>query len=347
MTEASSVKNIIELTKLCTLNGNTFKDIVQKREIIPISPSLDYVLGGGIREGSFILMTGVYKGGKTATALSIAAEAQKQLGYDVVILDAEHRLSARDLCSIPNLNIDNVTVITSTEEHFLTSQDFLQLANHHLTVKKKQFVIIDSISSMCSRELRAGQLGEKFRDSVSHTLSQFTRLAAPAIAVQNNIFLAITHEVSNTGPGYSTVSETGGKKIQYAHDFKLRVSHITPVLEGEIKVGQDIHWECKTSSLGPPGRKCSSRLIYNHGLDDVHELLSLAKEAIIPSFQVKTSWYIFGEEKIQGEQKAIQYVRDNPQLLQKIKEETYERYQLCKPKVSTVSGENSELTESQ
>lgn len=44
---------------------------------IPVSPSLDMVLNGGIPEGSFVIFTGQPKCGKTTTSLDFAASAQK------------------------------------------------------------------------------------------------------------------------------------------------------------------------------------------------------------------------------------------------------------------------------
>lgn len=57
------------------LNGNAIVD--KEPLIIPVSPSLDIVLNGGIPEGSFVVLTGQPKCGKTTTSLDFAATAQK------------------------------------------------------------------------------------------------------------------------------------------------------------------------------------------------------------------------------------------------------------------------------
>ena len=46
--------------------------------VIPVSPALDLILSGGIPEGSFVLLTGPPKIGKTTMCLQFAANAQKE-----------------------------------------------------------------------------------------------------------------------------------------------------------------------------------------------------------------------------------------------------------------------------
>jgi archaellum biogenesis ATPase FlaH len=48
--------------------------------IIPFSPALDLVLGGGVPEGSFMVFTGPPKCGKSVSSLDFAGTAQ-QLKY--------------------------------------------------------------------------------------------------------------------------------------------------------------------------------------------------------------------------------------------------------------------------
>jgi len=59
------------------LSGNA---IVDKQSIvIPVSPALDMILGGGIPEGSFVVFTGQPKCGKTTSALTFSATAQNEI----------------------------------------------------------------------------------------------------------------------------------------------------------------------------------------------------------------------------------------------------------------------------
>ncbi|NDG32998.1 hypothetical protein EB118_23395, partial [bacterium] len=57
------------------LTGNAVVD--RKVITIPVSPSLDIVLNGGIPEGSFVVLTGQPKCGKTTSSLDFCATAQR------------------------------------------------------------------------------------------------------------------------------------------------------------------------------------------------------------------------------------------------------------------------------
>ena len=67
---------------------------------VPVSPSLDIILNGGVPEGSFVIFTGQPKCGKTTTSLYLAANAQQPQyaygsfkdGREVYYLNIEGRL---------------------------------------------------------------------------------------------------------------------------------------------------------------------------------------------------------------------------------------------------------------
>ena len=46
-------------------------------KVMSVSPALDMALGGGIREGRCVAMTGAPKTGKTTTALHLAPKCQR------------------------------------------------------------------------------------------------------------------------------------------------------------------------------------------------------------------------------------------------------------------------------
>jgi len=48
-----------------------------RNKIIPITPKLDIAMGGGLQEGTFTILTGPPKVGKSSLSLQIAANAQK------------------------------------------------------------------------------------------------------------------------------------------------------------------------------------------------------------------------------------------------------------------------------
>lgn len=319
-----SKSKIQDLIKSCVVPAEDF--VEKPKEIIKLSPALDYLFGGGVVSGSFIVITGGYKCGKTATALFMAKQAQA-LGYKILFCNAEHRLSPRDILSVNGIDCKNVEVVTSTPGNILCAEDFLQIVQYKMNENDKLFVIVDSVSQMCPRELMDGDFTDRFRDSTPGLLSRFSKITAPNLAISSNIFLAITHEIANTsGKGHKLTVEASGNKIQYAHDFKIRVSHATPWIEGEIQIGQSIHWQCTTSALGPPNRKCDGSLRYNYGIDPAAELFTLGKQT--QAIRINGSWVVADEEtdtKFQGAAKFSDGLRADPELYKKVHDRVYSR----------------------
>ena len=99
------------------MSGNAIKE--KETIVIPLSPSLDMILNGGVPEGSFVVLTGQPKCGKTTTSLQIAALAQqKQYAYgdfekgrEVYFLNIEGRIKKRDLSGIKGLDLDRFHII--------------------------------------------------------------------------------------------------------------------------------------------------------------------------------------------------------------------------------------------
>ena len=85
------------LAKIFKEYGNIISsglDVLEEKKnykTISVSPAIDIALGGGIKEGSWLTLTGDPKSGKTTTALQIAANCQKE-GRPIIYLDVEGRL---------------------------------------------------------------------------------------------------------------------------------------------------------------------------------------------------------------------------------------------------------------
>ena len=138
------------------LTGNAIVD--RKTIIIPVSPSIDIILNGGIPEGSFVILTGQPKCGKTTTSLDFAATAQKaeyahssfKDGREVYYLNIEGRLKKRDLEGIPGLNLNKFHVIGSQQGKILHAEEYLQIGEKIINEIPGCVLIIDSYSALCT-----------------------------------------------------------------------------------------------------------------------------------------------------------------------------------------------------
>jgi RecA/RadA recombinase len=269
-----------DLGKNIMISGD---DIIERpRMIIPFSPAIDSILGGGVPEGSWMLLTGKPKAGKSVSALHFAKNCQKEKygNRNVYYLNVEGRLKKRDLEGIKDLNFGQLRIIESTEDKILTSQDYLTIAEKILMTDTKCVLILDSISALCDEREMTGGIGTQTRGGGARLLAQFCSQMGNVVPVKGSIVICILHIMANTsGYGLST-TEKGGNAVQYQADIRLRIEKFDPwsLKEGASPIGQVVNWKAYCTALGPPGRTCESYIRYGIGIDEFYEMLIAATD---------------------------------------------------------------------
>ncbi len=293
---------------------------------IPISPSLDIILNGGVPEGSFVIFTGQPKCGKTTTSLYLAGNAQQpEYGYgsfkdgrEVYYLNIEGRLKKRDLEGIPHINKDKFHIIGSQQGKILHAEEYLQIAEKIINQVPGSVVIIDSYSALCTEAEITSDMGKMQRADGAKLLAKFCRKVANVIPVNKNIVIGITHLMGNpTGYG-AEFKEKSGQAVAYQTDIKLRAKRFSPWKVGkeDTQIGQEVEWQVVTSALGSPGGNIVSHLRYGEGIDKHMELFSLAVD--IGLINKGGAWYTFSSlpdsPKFQGAEKARDFLVSKPEV---------------------------------
>lgn len=292
------------------------------KDVVSISPAFDIGLGGGLPKGTFGLFSALYSYGKTTTALSLAANAQKA-GMTIYYDNIEHRLKTRDLLGIKNLDIPNFRIIQSQPGKILSAEDHLQIEDQILNNEQNVMVIQDSASQLCSSSELTCDMGDKQRAPGAVLLSQFTKKIASVLPVNNNILICIVHMIANTGGSYgSGLTESGGNKIKFAANLHVRAKTMDYLKVGESDpYGQKVTWEVQKSPHGPPKCKIESFIRYGVGVDAILELINLGLQLGI--IQQGGSWYTLEDQKVQGQEKLYNLLNSDGELLKTLKEKVY------------------------
>ena len=297
-----------------------------KRIVIPISPAVDRGIHGGIPEGSWVILSGPPKMGKTTLALQLAANAQKpEYGNKTVYyLDVEGRLKEMNLESIRTLEMGNMEYIRSTQEKLLTAEEYLTIAMDIIKGHPGCVLIIDSASQLCAAKELMGDITAQARNDGPKLLATFTRQMCNVVPIQKTIVVIIQHMIADTSGtmGGPKTIEDGGNKIKYQVDVKLRGKSFEKWVDTESnQIGQIAHWDVVCSALGQPGAKIDNYIRFGYGVDEVVELVNLAAEFGI--IEKKGAWYSFekdGEEiKAQGLEKLCTLLRENPDKCEFVK----------------------------
>lgn len=312
--------------------------------IIPVSPMIDEGLSGGIPEGSWVLLSGPEKCGKTTTALQIASHAQLPEfgGRDVYYIDAEGRFKKLNLSSVDNLNPKKFFLVQSQEGNILSAEDNLTIAVDIIKSHPRCVLIIDSASALChSKSMDEDSLNSDTRSPIPKLMSLFCKTAGTIVPINKTIVIVINHLITNTAGGKGPkFMEDGGKKLQYQGDIRMRCTHISPwsdVEDGE-QIGQILHWHVRTSALGPPNRKVDSYIRYGRGIDKLTELIKMSQSLGV--IRQKGAWYAceflrgieeYKREKdgepiqFQGQPALYAFINETPGVAELLKEK-YEEF---------------------
>ena len=307
------------------INASTI--VEKERKIISASPTLDFALNGGIPEGSWVLLSGTPKSGKSTLALQIAANAQQQYDKQVFLGNVEHRINKKELSGIHNLDVSKIEVIQSQKGKILVAQDFLQEFTNIIKTVPGCVLIIDSTSALCAEKEFTEDITSQARNEGPKLLATFCRKMASIVPVQDVTLIIIQHLIANTSGYGSPYYEDGGNKIQYQADIKLRCNSFSKwnsiQNDDSTRIGQVVTWQVITSALGAPGGKVQSYIRYGYGIDDVKEYLGLALDLGI--IEKGGSWYSISfngaENKYQGEEKTRLAIMENAELFQHIKKQ--------------------------
>jgi len=316
------------------LSGNSLMD--KKIMVIPFSPALDIALNGGIPEGSFVVLTGQPKCGKTTSSLDFAANAQKleyahqsfKEGRQVYYLNIEGRLKKRDLQGIPGIDLERFHIIGSQQGKILHAEEYLQIGERIINEVPGCVLIIDSYSALCTEAEITSDMDKMQRADGAKLLAKFCRKVSNVIPVNRNIVIGITHLMGNpTGYG-AEFKEKSGQAIAYQTDIKLRAKTFKPWVVGadNTQIGQEIEWQVICSALGAPGAVTTSYIRYGQGIDKCTELVNLASDLGV--IQKGGAWYTISclEEapKFQGTEKVRAFLLENTEAYAKVNQSVKE-----------------------
>ena len=306
MSEAA-LKTITKKYGNILVNGAQVFEDLREMQTIPVSPALDYALGGGFREGTWIQMIGDPKSGKTTTALQFAATCQKKEYGErpIFYINVEGRLSTKNFEGVEGLQADKITVVQA-EQETLSAEQYLGAVEKLVKAHPNCVVIIDSISSLIAQRDLDEEVRGDYRPGVPRILSNFCKKMSSIVPKQKAIIIMITHFIANTGGMGKKKVADGGVKVRYQADTILEIAWIQAWKEKNEgrQIGQAMHWKVITSALGGfVGGEAIGWLRYGLGIDKKQELFDQANDFDLIS--AAGAWY------------TCNFLVDNPSAIQK------------------------------
>ena len=302
------------------------------------SVGLNSALGGGIGYGRQTLVWGTKSAGKSTFTLQMIALAQK-MGKKASFIDAEQSFDpswATRLGVEPNKLL--YSDVKTIEDVVGTGIEFMQAG--------VDIVVVDSISALLSSAyFEKDKKSEELKDlSGTKQIGSEARELANGVKMWNyankNTALVLISQIRNKITTYGAMqTATGGHAVDFFSSTVIKLSSTAKEadqIEGELfngdriikqPIGRPVNWSIDKNKLGPPNRYGSYDLYYDGdfvGIDNIGESFDIGEKLGI-IIKKGTSWYTIYDTQFQGRPKAIAHLRENPDVLDRLREEIASR----------------------
>lgn len=288
------------------------------------SLSLDIALGvGGIPQGRIVEIYGPESSGKTTMTLHIAAECQKQ-GGTVAFIDAEHAL---DTTYANNLGMDIPNTLISQPD---SGEQALEIADMLVRSGAVNLLIVDSVAALTPRAELEGEMGASHMGLQARLMSQALRKLTGSISRSNCTVIFINQLRMKIGVMFGNPeTTTGGNALKFYASIRMDIRRIGAIKNGDQVVGNRTRIKIVKNKVAPPFREVEFDIMYGEGVSKEGDLLDLAvKENIVDK---AGAWFSFGSDRIgQGRENAKQFLKENDDIREQIKQKVLEKYNLIK-----------------
>jgi len=299
------------------------------------SIGLTMALKGGLGFGRQVLIWGNKSAGKSSFCLQMIGQAQKE-GKTCAWIDAE---ASYDPAWAARLGVDSDSLIYSPAKSINDMVDVAQ----QLMEAGVDIIVVDSISALLpaiyfekdSSDLKkledTKQIGAEAKD-MTHAVKMLN------YANKNTLLVLISQQRNQFGSMHASHIPTGGMAVKFFSSTVIKLwaseADANAIKSGvqvgdkiiEQKVGRPVNWIIDYNKTGPMGLSGQYDFYFQGdqvGVDSVGEILDVAE--MMGIVQKGGAWYTVGEERFQGRSKTVEYIRENPDIAQKLIGEIYDK----------------------
>jgi recombination protein RecA len=291
------------------------RDVSDVPAISTTSLSLDIAVGvGGVPRGRIVEIYGPESSGKTTLALHIVAEAQKAGGVAAYI-DAEHAMDA-DYAGKLGVDIDQLLISQPD-----SGEQALEIAEALVRSNGVDVIVVDSVAALVPRAELDGEMGDSLPGLQARLMSQALRKLTAIVSQSNTCFIFINQIREKIGVMFGNPeTTTGGRALKFYSSLRLDIRRIGAIKDGDRVVGNRTRVKVAKNKVAPPFRECEFDIMYGEGISREGDVLDLG--AVHRVVEKSGAWFSYKGERLgQGRENAKQALRENPEILKRIKNE--------------------------
>jgi recombination protein RecA len=295
-------------------------------DVIPTGAmGLDLALGvGGVPRGRIAEIFGPESSGKTTLMLHLVKNAQKNGGL-AAFVDTEHALDPQYAKKI-GVNLDDLLVSQpDSGEEALTIVETLIRSN------SLDIIVVDSVAALTPRAELEGQMGDATVGAQARLLSQAMRKLTSLVSKSKTTLIFTNQIREKIGVMFGSPETTpGGRALKFYCSVRLDIRRIGQIKDpAGVVIGNRTRVKIVKNKVAAPFCECEFDIMYNEGISKEGSIIDEATNRNL--LEKKGSWLAFNGEMIgQGREAAKQFLRDNPDVAEKIRASVFEKVATAK-----------------
>ncbi|BBI34359.1 recombinase RecA [Cohnella abietis] len=280
--------------------------------------ALDIALGiGGYPRGRIIEVYGPESSGKTTVSLHAIAEVQRA-GGTAAFIDAEHALDPAYARSL-GVNIDELLLSQPD-----TGEQALEIAEALVRSGAVDIIVVDSVAALVPKAEIEGDMGDSFVGLQARLMSQAMRKLSGAVSKSKCLAIFINQLREKIGVMFGNPETTpGGRALKFYASIRLDVRRVEAIKQGNDVVGNRTKIKVVKNKVAPPFKQADVDIMYGEGISKVGSIIDIGAEQDI--IQKSGAWFSYNSERLgQGRENAKQYLKDNPEISEKIEKQIRE-----------------------
>jgi recombination protein RecA len=299
----------------------------QKIAVIPSgSVCLDRAFGvGGYPRGRIVEIFGNESSGKTTLTLHAIAQVQAQGGI-AAFVDAEHAL---DLSYARKLGVRAEELLVSQPD---TGEQALEITEQLVRSGAVDLIVIDSVAALVPKAEIEGEMGDAHMGVQARLMSQALRKLTGAVSRSGTCIIFINQVRMKIGVVFGNPeTTTGGNALKFYASVRCEIRRAGNIKDGDSVIGTRAKVKVVKNKVAPPFQEAEFDIMYGTGISRAGEVLDLGVQHGV--IEKAGAWFSMREERIgQGRERAIEWLREHPQVMEDLAADLLTRPAAEKPK---------------
>ena len=287
------------------------------------SIGLDMALGiGGLPRGRIVEIYGPEASGKTTLALHAIAESQKQGGI-AAFIDAEHALDpnyARRL----GVRVDDLLI---SQPDF--GEQALEIVDTLVRSGAVDVVVLDSVAALTPKAEIEGEMGDAHVGLQARLMSQALRKITSTVSKSKTIVIFINQTRMKIGvPSYmNPETTTGGTALKFYASVRIEIKRIGSIKDGDQIAGNRVRAKVVKNKVAPPFKEAEFDILFGSGISREGEIIDLGSDLKV--VEKSGTWLSYNGERLgQGRENARAFLKERPDIMEKIRGDIFSKFSL-------------------